>query len=59
MSGESLAVLVALRRMGQLPGRWLLPYVNRLADLLWVLARLSEQSESKSAPPSRAPAARP
>jgi ATP:cob(I)alamin adenosyltransferase len=34
-------------------GEWLLPYVNRLADLLWVLARAAEQAESSPAPPSR------
>lgn len=27
-------------------GPWLLAYVNRLADLLWVLARAAEQAES-------------
>ena len=26
-------------------GEWLLAYVNRLADLLWVLARVTEQAE--------------
>jgi len=26
-------------------GEWLLSYINRLADLLWVLARVAEQSE--------------
>ena len=26
-------------------GEWLLAYVNRLADLLWVLARVAEQAE--------------
>jgi cob(I)alamin adenosyltransferase len=49
---------VALTRDGSPGGKWLLPYVNRLADLLWVLARLAEQSESKNAPPSRAPPSR-
>lgn len=44
---------VSLHGEGPLPGEWLLPYLNRLADLLWVLARLAEQAESKSAPPSR------
>ena len=28
-----------------MPGAWLMPYLNRLADLLWVLARLAEQAE--------------
>jgi cob(I)alamin adenosyltransferase len=49
---------VALNRDGSPGGKWLLPYVNRLADLVWVLARLAEQSESKNAPPSRAPPSR-
>ena len=44
---------VSLRREGLPPGEWLVPYLNRLADLLWVLARSAEQAESKSAPPSR------
>jgi cob(I)alamin adenosyltransferase len=26
-------------------GEWLLAYVNRVADLLWVLARAAEQAE--------------
>ena len=44
---------VALRREGLIPGPHLLPYLNRLADLLWVLARAAEQAESRPAPPSR------
>lgn len=36
------------------PGAWLMPYLNRLADLLWVLARLAEQAEGIPAIPSRA-----
>ena len=35
------------------PGAWLMPYLNRLADLLWVLARLAEQAEGLAAIPSR------
>jgi cob(I)alamin adenosyltransferase len=35
------------------PGAWLMPYLNRLADLLWVLARLAEQAEGRAAIPSR------
>ena len=49
---------VALTRDGSPGGKWLLPYLNRLADLLWVLARLAEQSESRKATPSRGPSAR-
>jgi cob(I)alamin adenosyltransferase len=44
---------VALGAEGLIPGPHLLPYLNRLADLLWVLARAAEQAESRSAPPSR------
>ena len=44
---------VALRRDGLVPGPYLVPYLNRLADLLWVLARAAEQAESRSATPSR------
>jgi len=39
----------ALARAGQLPGQSLvLPYLNRLADLLWILARAAEAAESRS-----------
>jgi cob(I)alamin adenosyltransferase len=44
---------VTLDALGLIPGRHLLPYLNRLADLLWVLARAAEQAEARSAPPSR------
>jgi cob(I)alamin adenosyltransferase len=44
---------VALNRAGLVPGPHLLPYLNRLADLLWVLARAAEQAESRQATPSR------
>ena len=44
---------VTLRRDGLVPGTHLVPYLNRLADLLWVLARAVEQAESRRAPPSR------
>jgi cob(I)alamin adenosyltransferase len=30
------------------------PYLNRLADLLWILARAAEQGESRVATPSKA-----
>lgn len=46
---------VTLNRDGLIPGPHLLPYLNRLADLLWVLARAAEQAESRSATPSRTP----
>lgn len=45
---------VALGREGLIPGPHLLPYLNRLADLVWVLARVAEQAESRSATPARA-----
>ena len=44
---------VTLRRDGLIPGEHLLPYLNRLADLLWVLARAAEQAEARTATPSR------
>jgi cob(I)alamin adenosyltransferase len=44
---------VTLGSEGLIPGPRLLPYLNRLADLLWVLARAAEQAEARSAPPSR------
>jgi cob(I)alamin adenosyltransferase len=44
---------VTLRRDGLIPGTHLLPYLNRLADLLWVLARAAEQAEARTATPSR------
>jgi cob(I)alamin adenosyltransferase len=47
---------VALRAAGLVPGEHLVPYLNRLADLVWVLARAAEQAESRSATPARRPA---
>lgn len=44
---------VTLGREGLIPGPYLLPYLNRLADLLWVLARAAEQAEDRSATPSQ------
>ena len=44
---------VTLGRAGLIPGDHLLPYLNRLADLLWVLARAAEQAEARVATPSR------
>ena len=37
--------VIALDHDRLVPGAWLMPYLNRLADLLWVLARLAEQAE--------------
>jgi cob(I)alamin adenosyltransferase len=45
--------VVTLGRDGLIPGEHLLPYLNRLADLLWVLARAAEQAEARAATPSR------
>ena len=45
--------VVSLGREGLIPGNHLLPYLNRLADLLWVLARAAEQAEARTATPSR------
>jgi cob(I)alamin adenosyltransferase len=44
---------VALDHVGMVPGRYLLPYFNRLADLVWVLARAAEQAEARVATPAR------
>jgi cob(I)alamin adenosyltransferase len=44
---------VALRAAGLVPGEHLVPYLNRLADLVWVLARAAEQAESRPATPAR------
>lgn len=45
--------VVALRRAGLVPGEHAIPYLNRLADLLWVLARAAEGAESRRATPVR------
>ena len=45
---------VALRRSEPIADDRLVPYLNRLADLLWILARAAEQSESRTPTPSRA-----
>jgi cob(I)alamin adenosyltransferase len=42
--------IVALRQSDEV-SNWLLAYVNRMADLLWVLARAAEQAEH--APPTK------
>ena len=36
---------ITIQRAGLVPGEWLVPYLTRLADLLWVLARAAEQGE--------------
>lgn len=50
---------VTVGREGLIPGPHLLPYLNRLADLLWVLARAAEQAEARTPTPSRATVRRP
>jgi cob(I)alamin adenosyltransferase len=47
---------VALDAVGLVPGPHLLPYLNRTADLLWVLARAAEQAETRTATLARQPA---
>jgi len=44
---------LTVRRAEPVPDDQLLPYLNRLADLLWILARAAEQGESRVATPSR------
>jgi cob(I)alamin adenosyltransferase len=44
---------VALRRAEPVADGQLLAYLNRLADLLWILARAAEQGESRPATTSR------
>jgi cob(I)alamin adenosyltransferase len=44
---------VTLQRAGNIPGPHLVPYLNRLADLVWVLARAAERAESRAATPAR------
>jgi len=44
---------VSIRRAEPVPDDQLVPYLNRLADLLWILARAAEQGESRVATPSR------
>lgn len=39
---------VSLRRDGRVAGPWLVPYLNRVADLLWVMARAAEQGEQRA-----------
>jgi cob(I)alamin adenosyltransferase len=37
--------VITARRAGHATGEWLVPWLNRVADLLWVLARAAEQAE--------------
>jgi len=45
--------IVALDRAVELDSPWVGSYVNRLADLLWVLARAAERAEQAAATPAR------
>ena len=45
--------IVALERTVEIESPWVVPYVNRLADLTWVLARAAEQAEHAYATPAR------
>lgn len=45
--------VIALDHERLVPGAWLMPYLNRLADLLWVLARVAEQAQAVDAIPAR------
>jgi cob(I)alamin adenosyltransferase len=44
---------VTLQGAGLLPAGHVLPYLNRLADLLWILARAAEQAEARTATTAR------
>lgn len=37
---------IGLTDAGHAPGPWLIPYLNRLADLLWVMARRIESAQA-------------
>ena len=41
-----------LGREHLVPGPWLLPYLNRLADLVWVMARVAESIQTAEARPA-------
>ena len=40
---------ITIQREGLVPGPWLTPYLNRLADLVWVMARFAESLEAAEA----------
>jgi len=44
--------VIALGRTGHVTGVWLMPWLNRVADLLWVLARAAETAEDAAATPA-------
>jgi cob(I)alamin adenosyltransferase len=45
--------IIALDRTVELGRGWVVPYINRLADLIWVLARAAEQAEHATPTPAR------
>ena len=45
--------VVTLEAEGLLRSEHLLPYLNRFADLVWVLARTAEQAEARTSTPAR------
>ncbi len=45
--------VISLERHVEPPAGWAVPYINRLADLLWVLARAAEQAEHVAATKAR------
>jgi cob(I)alamin adenosyltransferase len=55
---ERRTVTLAALDEGIAAGR-VVPYLNRLADLLWILARSAEQAESMTSTAARATSARP
>jgi cob(I)alamin adenosyltransferase len=47
--------VIALDRALELGSGWVVPYINRLADLVWVMARAAEQAEHAAPTPARVP----
>lgn len=45
--------VISLERVVELESGWTIPYINRLADLIWVLARAAEQAEDVAATKAR------
>ena len=45
--------IVALGHAGHPLGSWIMPWINRVADLLWVLARAAEAAEGEAVTPAR------
>jgi cob(I)alamin adenosyltransferase len=45
--------IIALERSGHSVGDWLVPWCNRVADLLWVLARVAERAGGAASVPAR------